>query len=209
LELIANPTESWRIFLNLSQGEVKQTSIGQEARDYLAKYRDFWTQPGKASLIVAGTGLTVGQTVTAVEQEIQNLYIVPNGQQGRGQVPRQLNLVTNYQFGTGRLKGFSMGGGARYRSGEVVNFEITRDPATGSVTNKVIHGRDNSLLDFNLGYRGRFNLRQRAIRWSVQLRINNLLDVDQMLPTREISGTVVTYRLQPPREWILSSKFDF
>jgi hypothetical protein len=40
-------------------------------------------------------------------------------------------------------------------------------------------------------------VRQRAIRWNVQLNVRNILDVDQMLPTRQINGAIITYRLQP------------
>jgi outer membrane receptor protein involved in Fe transport len=131
-ELIANPTDNWRVFLNASQGSVKQTNIGQEARDYVAKYKDYWIRAG-GNLMVQG-GLTVAQNVAAIEQEIQNLYIVTNGQQGRGQVPRQLNLVANYSFKAGPLKGYWIGGGTRYRSGEVVDVEIVRDPSGSTRT---------------------------------------------------------------------------
>ena len=207
VELIANPTPNWRIFLNASKGAVKQTDIGLEARDYLAKYREYWVRSG-GNLLVTG-GQTVAQNVAAVEQEIQNLYINTNGQQGRGQVPRQLNLVANHSFGAGVLKGYWVGGGLRYRSGEVVDVEVNRNATTGAVSTETTFGRANTLVDTTVGYRGRFTLKQRTIRWSVQLNVKNLMDVDQMLPTRQINGTIITYRLQPPREWILASRFDF
>jgi hypothetical protein len=187
---------------------VKQTNIGLEAAAYFEKYRSYWTQGRNGTLLVAGTGLTVAQTVSAVEQEIQNLYVVPDGQQGRGQVPRQFNLMTNYGFTKGPLKGFFVGGGTRYRSGEVVEFLVATD-RSGNVTKQAVHGRNNTLVDFLAGYRGRFKAINRNIRWNLQLNVTNLLDNEQMLPTRQIGGAIINYRLQPPREYTLGTRFDF
>jgi outer membrane receptor protein involved in Fe transport len=209
LELIANPRDHLRIFLNFSDGVVKQTNIGREAIDYFAEYRSYWTQGTNGNLLVAGTGLTIAQTVAAIEQEIQNLYITPEGQQGRGQVPRQFNLMTNYSFTKGPLKGCFVGGGTRHRSGEIVEFQISTNASTGAVTRQPVHGRTNTIVDFLAGYRGRFKVLARAVRWNLQLNVSNLLDNQQMLPTRQIGGAIITYRLQPPREYTLGSRFDF
>lgn len=199
-ELIANPTRNWRLLLNYSDNVVTQTDLGSEAIAYVAKYRGFWTQNGNVP-VAAGT--TVRSELAGIDSNIANLYVLPDGQMGRGQVRYQANLQTNYSFSTGALKGFSVGGGGNYRSAEVVDFQLT--PAFGPV-----RGRSNTLLNFMLGYRGLPLKRQnRDIRWSTQLNITNLLDNKKLLPTRTISGVIVTYRLQPPIQFSLSSKFDF
>lgn len=199
-EVIANPSKNWRVFMNYSDNIVSQTNLGSEAAAYVAKYRGFWAQNGNVP-VAAGT--TVRSELAAIEQNIVNLYVDPDGQQGRGQVRYQANLNANYSFTTGRLKGFSVGGGGNYRSGEVVNFQLRPDFGP-------IHGRANTLVNLMLGYRGTpFKLRNRDVRWSTQLNVSNLLNNQQLLPTRIITGIVVTYRLQPPVQFRFSSKFDF
>jgi hypothetical protein len=39
--------------------------------------------------------------------------------------------------------------------------------------------------------------------------VSNVLDEDEIMPTRIVNNIITTYRLQPPRQWTLSSRFDF
>lgn len=221
LELIANPTEGWRIFLNYSDGYVKRTNIGLEARAYVDKYRDFWVQGTNGRVLIDGSGglapvaddgdatvETVAEQLKSIDEEIHDLYIVPDGERGRGQVKRSLNLVTNYTFQTGVAKGFSIGGGVNYRDGEVVAYNATTD-SSGNIVTDVIYGRKNTIYNLSAGYRNRATWLGRNIRWSVQLNVNNVLDEDQILPTRVVNDIITTYRVQEPRSWILSTQFDF
>lgn len=221
VELVANFTDSWRVFLNYSDGVVKQTNIGAEARDFVEKYRSYWLQGTNGRVRIDGSGglaaeaddgdatiETVAEQLKSIDQNIQNLYILPDGQQARGQIRRSFNLVTNYSFKTGPLKGFTVGAGGNYRSGEVVNFLLSTD-SSGNVTKEPIHGKANTLISLNAGYKGQFNWIGHKIRWNLQLNVTNLLDEDEILPTRIVNNLVTTYRLQPPRQWVLSSRFDF
>ena len=46
--------------------------------------------------------------------------------------------------------------------------------------------------------------------WSLQLNVNNVLDNDSFVRLRQASdGTLVNYRFNAPREWILTSRFAF
>lgn len=219
LELVANVTDNWRVFLNYSDGVVKQTNIGVEARDFVEKYRSYWTTNGRV-LIDGSGGLatvaddgdatieTVAEQLKSIDQNIQNLYIVPDGQQARGQIRNSFNLVTNYTFSSGPLKGFTFGGGGNYRSGEVVDFLIATD-ASGNTTKAPVLGKRNTLLNANIGYKNQFGFLGHKVRWNLQLNVTNLLDEDQILPTRLVGGVITTYRLQAPRQWTLTSRFAF
>jgi iron complex outermembrane receptor protein len=221
VELVANFTDSWRAFVNYSDGVVEQTNIGVEARDFVAQYRDYWLQGTNGRVLIDGSGglaavaddgdstvETIAEQVKSIDQNIQNLYITPDGQQARGQVRRSVNLVTNYTFRSGALKGFTFGGGVQYRSGEVVDFTITTD-SSGNVTKGPVHGEELKLLNLNAAYRNQFKWFARNIKWSVQLNVTNVLDEDKILPTRVVAGATTTYRLVPPQQWALSSRFDF
>lgn len=222
LELIANPTRDLRIFLNYSDGLVERTNIGMEARSYFEKYKDYWTQGDRGRILIDESGgmapvaddgdnvvETIAEQVASVENNIEALYVLPEGEQARGQIRRQANLVANYTFHEGFLDNFSAGAGVRYRDGDVTAYNVSVDPNTGNATTSVLHGRSSTLLNLNFGYRGRFSFRQNDVRWSVQLNVNNVLDEDEILPTRVVNGVVTSYRLQIPREFILTTRFDF
>jgi len=105
--VIANLTRNWRLFVNASDNVVVQTNIGKEAIAYVDKYRSYWTQNGG---VIVTAGQTLAQTLAGIDQNIQSLYILPDGQQGRGQVKYSFNLNTSYSFNAGILKGFLSAG---------------------------------------------------------------------------------------------------
>jgi len=185
------------------------------------QYRSYWLQGTNGRVLIDGSGglaavaddgdstiETVAEQVASMDRNITDLYIVPDGEQGRGQVRDSFNLVSTYSFANDALKGLSVGGGVNYRSGEVVAYNITKD-AAGNTTADVIHGRDNTLLDLHVTYRNRANWLGRNVRWSVQLNVTNVLDENQVLPTRIVSGVMTNFRVQEPRQWVVSTQFDF
>jgi hypothetical protein len=215
VELIANPTDQWRLFLNFSDLTVKRSNLGRDARDYLARYREFWLQGDNGRILLDGSGLapvadngtavidTVAKAIRQADQAFRNAYILPDGNKPRGQIQYQTNLRTTYAFANGWLRNVSVGGGVRAQSAPVTNYVLE--------TRTAILGRANTLYDFNLGYKGRRKVMERNIRWSVQLNINNVLDETQIMPmlTSPTTGQIIAYRVQTPREFILTTKFDF
>ena len=219
-ELIANPTKNWRLFMNYSSLDLARTNLGAEGRAYLAKYRDYWLQGTNGRIRTDGSGSlapvanngdavieTVAEEIGAVDAEIQNFYVIADGEAPRGQNRRRINLRTNYSFDQPLLKGFSLGGGLRYRSPEVIAYEAR---ATGSaITKRVIYGVSEFLVDFNVGYRGRARLGQRDVRWSAQLNVNNLLNETDIVPMRSVEGRIIDFRFQPPRDVFLTLRFEY
>jgi outer membrane receptor protein involved in Fe transport len=216
LELTANPTKNWRVFLNISTLDLRHTSIGREGIAYLEKYRSYWTQGNNGRVRIDGSGLlnpvadngdavieTVAEQIGAIDKAIATFYTLAEGEMARGQNKRRSNLRTNYSFTSGALNGFSIGGGLRYRSPEVIDYT-----STASGTN-VVWGKANFLVDLNVGYRSQVKVRHHNIRWSVQVNADNLLNKTDVLPLRSVQGSMVQYIYQDPREVFLTTKFDF
>lgn len=214
-ELVANPTENLRIFLNYSRSSLQQSNLGPEQKAYIAQWHDFWLQGNNGRVLLDGSGQlapvaddgdavteTVAEQIKVMDQALFNSLVLPEGQRPRSNIPYKLNLVMNYSFLTGRLKGFSIGTATSYRSGEVVGYDLTtREPRFGKST---------TMVNGMLGYKGRAKWIGRDVRWSVQLNVNNLLDETDILPMRtSTAGEIIGYRLQSPREWIFTSRFSF
>lgn len=215
VELIANPTDSWHVFLNFSDITLKQTNLGRDSRSYFAKYREFWLSDDNGRVLLDQSGQrapvandgsvvidTVAKGVAQLETRLNNTYVLPDGRRPRGQIRYQGNVRTSYRFSSGALNGWSIGSGVRGRSGGVTNYDVA--------SRRVVLGRANTLVDFNTGYTFRRNLAGLKGRWSVLLNINNVFDETQILPLRtSLDGTIISYRLQTPREFILTTKLDF
>lgn len=222
IELTANPTEHWRIFLNYSDTKTVRSNMGREMIDFVAATRDFWTEGDRARILLDGSGglapaardndgiiETVAEQVDALDEEIFVHYILSDGRPPIGQIKRKFNLRSTYEFSKGPLKGFSLGGGARYLSKPIIGFAAT-GTTVDDIVRDVFRGSEQVFVDFNVGYRRKVQVLGKSITWLLQLNVDNAFDNDAFVRLRQASdGTLTSYRFNSPREWILTSRFAF
>ncbi len=196
VDLTANPTENWRIFLNYSRTKTARTDIAPELVNYIAKQRGFWTEGtrGRLYLVGRGTGLapqerdgnntadTITEQLDVIDAAILNNITLANGRRPLGQVPQKLNFRTSYDFTTGALKGVGIGGAVRWADRPIVRFVA---PATLASSSQVAYGARQVFADLNVSYRRAFALFGRNVNWSVQLNIDNFFDNDKFVVLRQ------------------------
>lgn len=98
--------------------------------------------------------------------------------------------------------------------------QIGYEPGVGyaNVQNKLtgrrtIMGEEQYFFDASIGYKRKVTIlgNKKAV-WSLQLNVNNVLNNDDMVVTRVSafgSNQPIGYRLNTPREWILTSRLKF
>jgi hypothetical protein len=137
-----------------------------------------------------------------------------NGQIAPGQRKYRGAFITNYLFDTGKLKGFSVGGGLRWEDKAVIGYYGRSTGASGagvldaSDISRPIHDKANFYTDFWLAYTTRiFN---NKYRMKVQLNINDIFE-DGGLRTVGVNydGSPYAFRIVDPRQFILSVALDF
>jgi len=196
LELTANPSERWRVFLNYSDKETTRVNIGREMRAHLASVRDFWTRYASTPL-TGGTGGTVGSQIAVVDQDAFNNYVLADGRPLFGQVRRAVNVRTTYDFGGDRLKGFSLGGGARYSSAPITGYDATADAAR-NITKRNFYGSPQFTADASVAYRRTLTVFQKPIGWSLQLNVTNVFDNDAFIRLKvSRASELLSYRFNP------------
>jgi outer membrane receptor for monomeric catechols len=197
------------LFANFSSTSTLRTNIGREQQAYLANFRELWLRNGSV-LTTDGTGRTVAQAVAGVDQAAFSNFVLADNKRPLGQVKRKFNLRTTYELGQEKLKGVSVGGGMRYFSKPINGFTATGTSAT-NIVRTTFYGSEQVFFDANVAYRRKQpKIFGRTITWSLQLNINNLLDNDSFVRVRQASdGALATYRWNPPREWVLTSRFAF
>ncbi len=134
--------------------------------------------------------------------------VVARGRKWRG------NLIANYKF-TGALKGFSAGGGARWRSSDVIGYYgkqnslTTGGPLVEDLT-RPINGKDILLFDGWVGYSKDFVVAGKPLGWTVQLNVRNLLNDHKIVPvTAYTDGRYTAYSKNEPITVILTNTFKF
>lgn len=225
IEVVYNPTNNWRIAMNVAQQKATISNVQ-------AAEKRLWEQ---ATITVGGTQKTIKDAWTndfadliantnnipapagALRKEFSDelTNTLAAGQSLNGQRSPELrewrvNLVTNYRFGAGRLSGFSVGGALRWEDevaiGGPVIFLEDGTPVT-DIKNPYF-GPSELRTDVWLGYRTKI-LGDR-IGWKVQLNIRNALDEDDLVPIiSNPDGYVAVHRIPAGRTFILTSTFEF
>jgi len=169
IETVTNITRNWRLIFNFGSSEL-------ETVDRLPVSKAF--QAGARALGVA---------TPLLDQFIANR---PDGTPVAGYTKNRANLVTNFRFSRGKLKGLSIGGGFQYRDRTYAgNGDLDRDGVS-----EMIWWPGYTLANAGAGYEAK--LGQRSVRFN--LTINNVLDQDYRRAsglTGGLWGSPRSYRL--------------
>ncbi len=124
-------------------------------------------------------------------------------------------LITNYSFSEGRFKGWSTGGAYRWESKAAIGYygkvgDPVNSPTVINLNDvtRPVYDSGNSYVDLWVSYRTRvFNDR---VGMKIQLNVNNALEGGELRATQvNFDGTPWAFRIIDPRQFILTTTFDF
>ena len=221
LEFNATPIRNWRLTLNASKQEAVRSNIGGTAlNEFVNAYqtaldggkpgsvgdlRIWWGSAG------ADTALKQWNGTFAAEWNARKL------QEGSA-VPElrrwHYNVISNYDFDRGMLKGFNVGAAMRYQSEIILGYQPVYTPKTATDPsmltydlNSPYYGPSETDWDFWVGYRRKL---WKNVEWNIQLNLRNAFVGNALVPLNtEPDGTPAMYRIRPPRTWELSNTFTF
>ncbi len=213
-ELTFNPNRNWRIAFNAAEQKTVLTNIAPDLTNvlenvwlpHLTQFGDLdWNNPAEVV-----NGNTVLQQIN---DRLLDYYAI-KGQEGRPQNEQRkwrFNLVARYAFNEGRLKGFSVGGAARWEDSYAGGYPMLDDPRglrLPDVRNPYLVDTETS-FDLTLGYRRKI-LRNKD--WTAQLNIRNLQNwtSDRVTAVRfQPDGSIARVRFDPPLQVLLTNTFRF
>jgi outer membrane receptor protein involved in Fe transport len=174
-QLIANPTPNWRISANFAINDVVGKNSMAEVKMWADENQAFWlskaASQGGGDFLVGAPGDawdTLGANIGWMNDSIMTVTGL-DGKEVRGQRKYGGNLYTKYTFSGGPLKGFSIGGGGRYQSANVLGYYY----------NAVRKGTDLVLADASLGYGMKADFITKGAWLDFQVNVSNLLDTDK------------------------------
>jgi outer membrane receptor protein involved in Fe transport len=216
IEVVYNPTRNWRILVNVARQEAVRGDTSPTFSALVEERLAQWKNP----LLWPST---IGSW--SVESYANTNLVNPlnTAKLSAGEATSELrewraNLVTNYSFNrASRLRGWAVGGAARWQDEVALGYPVIRDPVLGLVTD--IHhpfmGDDQITFDGWLSYQRR--IFGDKVNWKIQLNVRNLLNDNLMIPVKANPVTegdldtfqVAAYRIGAKRTWELSSTFSF
>ncbi len=209
IELTAQPVPGWNITLNYSKTHAQRVNLAGSFAGWVDNRNTFYQGPaGDVRLWNGGYG---GQTVKSVwNSEFYASYLLYRLQENADVPelrPTRINLITNYDFQNGSLKGLNVGGGYRWQDGIVVGYPITAGAQPFFDLTKPWMGPKEQTFDFWTGYEKKLSNR---INWRIQLNVRNVFASKKLIPvTVQPDGSPGTSRIAEPRVVSLTNTFTF
>lgn len=214
LELVANPTRNLRLAFNVAKQETIQTNLApdlkQNAAEMLALLQ---ASPMYTVKDVPDSPDEPNTLATRYRNAVTSLLAAEAAKEGTVSLEQRkyrANFVANYTFRNGRLKGFNLGGAARYQS-KVATGYPTMPNADGNpvpLLDQAFFSNAETRGDVFCGYARK--IYSGRIDWKVQLNIRNAFGSDDPIPVwTNPDGKVAVVRVPPPTEVFLTNTFRF
>ncbi len=217
LEAIWNPIRNWRISFGVAKNEAVKAGVARDELEfayawisnvqtmYNGALQQGWRNPPTENgpPLVQYNANTVSDIETAAAL---------SGTRSPEIRKWRANLVTRYEFTSGILRGFSIGGAARWQDKVGIGYPFLTD-ANGKEyadITRPYYGPDSLQVDASLGYRRRITLFRHSVDWNVGINVRNLIADDDLIPIRaNADGSWGSVRIPPHRTWMLSTAFRF
>jgi hypothetical protein len=229
LELNLTPVPNWNIRINGAKSESVESNIGGPWFAWGAARLPIWEavvakngeRDARGNAVTWATApfdpLTPsGPTLQQYYQAniVGRAYAFMSAAEGRSTDTARsgrANVITNYHFTHERLKGFNVGGAARWRGRPTIGYG-TSVSSSGSVIldlDKTYKGKEEFYVDGFLGYRGKMKYFG-GFNYRLQLNVRNVLDEHDPVPVQAwTTGEVVRLATVEPRVYVLSLAVDF
>jgi iron complex outermembrane receptor protein len=228
-ELNATPGRHWNIRLNGAISDAVESNIGNAWHSWVAQRLPVW----KAVVARNGEVDSRGRPVTwstaplsvttptgrTLEEYYNNAWLgqavtfmrAVEGRATHNARGARANIITNYRFGEGALRGFNIGGAIRWRAAPTIGYGVLTD-AAGNRTfdlNQPWKGIEELYFDALAGYRGRLKALG-GLQYRLQLNVRNVLNEDNPVPAARITtGAIVKAAFVEPRVFALTLSVEF
>jgi len=221
------------LMMNAAQQESTRLNSGAALRRLLyntpvsgfSSLAQAWsTDTAKGTALAAGVPFdgvnSLAQRMRAVVQSYNRVALADGGPTSELSEYRA-NLIVNYGFSEGSLRGFGVGGAVRYQSKAAVGMPITTYESDGSPSDGIAENTDFRAVDIEnpfygpaltdidawISYKRKI---WKGIDFRVQLNVRNLFADQKLIPVAvQPDGTAGVSRIPQPRTVALTTQFSF
>jgi hypothetical protein len=205
LEFTANPTQNWRLTINASKTTAARSNVPGTAFRSIADFVDNAmenTNVGLAPVWWDGNiygGRNVGPYTTFRPDWL--LLNALNGQSDPEVRQYHANMVTNYDFTKGYLKGVGVGAAYRWQDKATIGYAPMQviSPTTGVATSEInlnapVYAPSQGFLDLWVSYHRKLTDK---VGWSIQLNAYNVGGDNKLVPIAATIDEVAIQKMYP------------
>jgi outer membrane receptor protein involved in Fe transport len=215
LEFVYKPLRNWDIFLNVAHTKVGLANNAPRLRAWAAQIEQ-QLLPVFGDLVFQNPAATPQPTSTTyLNSWNENVgFGVASEALSEGRTSPEVrgyraNLVTNYRFRSGVLRGFSAGGGLRWQDKAAIGYANMRlpDGTLGPNLDQPYFAPSETSIDLFVGYRRKLSWAD----WTLRFNVSNLYtSIGDVIPIRaQPDGSIAEVRFAPPRRYMITTKFSF
>ena len=215
-EFVANPTKNWRISINASKSEASRSNVGGPLLDELISYLDSKFVNADGTITPAGQIFRFSSISNSLYATVyapwRSNYVAMKLNEGSSAAEIRkwrYNVITNYSFSEGRLKGVGVGGSYRWQDKVGIGYPtlISGTGASFDFANPY-YGPSEHAIDLWASYGHKVT---NKVNWKIQLNIRNAFAKDGLIPVSiEPDGkTWAGVRVKPNQEWFVTNTFSF
>lgn len=210
-ELTANPTRNWNIAFNASRTQAIRDNVpGDDFGAVVDLILDELAGPAGQLPIWWNEGPPVKEWLDPFVGELITARAL-NGSPQPEIRKWKANLVTNYSFDEGTLRGFGVGGAYRYESSQTYGFQpIIVDAETGAIgldLDQPFSDSSRNTFDLWVSYGRPINER---FDWRIQVHVFNAFGRNKLVPLwRNPDGSFGQMGIREGRSWAVTNTFSF
>ncbi len=221
-EFYANPIRGLRLTANASKSEAVRNNVGDPALNDLVNMIDTALNTTAAGTLRSGTGSTATTALANWNANFWASWLSVKGQEGNA-VPElrrwRANLVADYDFSEGWLKGVNVGMAYRWQDKVIVGYKplyyigdkLTDNWGLATVAkfdlNSPYYGPAEHNVDLWVGYTRKLS---QKLTYRVQLNVRNVGQHNSLIPvTVQPDGAVASWRIAPTQIWSLTNTIEF
>jgi hypothetical protein len=221
-ELTAAVTRNWNLSINASKVSAVRNNMAQSYADWVEDRWALYNTPvaGTINGVIGDVRMwtndySPGESIRGkFGREFMTPYVLYRLQEG-SDVPElrpwHFNLVTNYRFDQGFLKGVNIGGGIRWQDQLVTGYKLmdTNDPLNPKAYDlkNPYKGPTETNVDLWIGYERQLTSK---IHWRAQLNLRNVTTKKELIPvTVDGSGNLTAGRIPDLFGWTLTNTLTF
>jgi outer membrane receptor protein involved in Fe transport len=218
IEGVLNPTKNWRIAANVAQQEAVRGDTSPTLNALVEERLKQWQIAQLWPLTLAGGVQAVNSYATTYMTNPLTTAKLSVGERVPELREWRANFVTNYTFSRDTiLKGWAIGGAARWQDKVAIGYPVINHPQLGLITD-IKHpfmGAEQITYDGSISYQRK--IFDNRIGWKLQLNVRNLLNDNLLIPVKANPVTIgdlksreiAAYRIGEARNWTLTSTFSF
>jgi hypothetical protein len=205
-ELTGRPLKNWDISVNASKQFASQTALGLSFSSFIERLETKFAGPAGDLRVWWGGDNTFRKMFNDAIWSAYQFQQGTNGKLVGEMAPWRFNVVNNYHFDKGLLKGANAGFGYRWQQGTIQGYGLNATHDNLDIT-KPYWSKSEAYLDLWAGYERKVT---EKVKWRIQLNLGSVGTKPRLIPySVQPDGTPGQYRIQEGMTWALTNTFSF